>query len=223
MGDFVDKEQYVDTILTDNANVLCDIYVITNIVTNKQYVGQTNTHRLNHGKYRPFGYQRRFKDHISEALCNTKKKQCSFLNNSIRKHGPENFKVELIDRCLVAEANCLEAKYIAEFNTLHPHGYNLSTGGRKGCSLLEHRIATMHSSIKQFEEGKLLKYKDVKVDAHNLEKYIHERKSYGQIYYCVIINGIKSIFVGKYMQPEEIKQKALEFLKKVCEQNDSAT
>lgn len=217
------SEKYVATTMSNNDEVLCDIYKITNLVTGKQYVGQANTHRLNHGKYRPFGYTRRFTDHISEAMCNTKKKQCSYLNNSIRKHGVQNFKVELLERCLPSQANDLEIKYISDLDTLYPKGYNLSIGGRKGCILLEHRIKTMHNSMKQYEESKLAKYANVKIDKENLEKYIYERRSYGQIYYCIIVDGIKSIFVAKYLEPKEIKQLALNFLKKICEQNDSAT
>ena len=50
------------------------IYCITNEVNNKQYIGQTVSHRKNKGKYRPFGIDGRLNDHISEAICNTKKK-----------------------------------------------------------------------------------------------------------------------------------------------------
>ena len=82
----------MNEILIDNTQVKGHIYVITNISTNKQYVGKTLSHRKNHNKYRPFGYIGRFKDHISEALCNTKKKQCNYLNNSIRQYGKDQFR-----------------------------------------------------------------------------------------------------------------------------------
>ena len=49
----MDYEKYVDKILESNSNVFGEIYLITN-------VGQTLSHRLNHGKYRPFGYKCRF-------------------------------------------------------------------------------------------------------------------------------------------------------------------
>lgn len=75
------------------------IYVITNKNNGKNYVGQTLTHRLNRGKYKPFGYEGRFRDHLSEALCNTKKKQCSYLNNAIRKDGKDSFTCSLILEC----------------------------------------------------------------------------------------------------------------------------
>ena len=76
--------------------VLGEIYCMTNTVTKKQYIGQTVSHRKNRIKYRPFGYIGRFNDHISEALNNTKKKQCTYLNNSIRKYGKDIFTVKLI-------------------------------------------------------------------------------------------------------------------------------
>jgi hypothetical protein len=120
----------MDSILEDKTLVKGQIYIISNLSTNISYVGQTVTHRKNHNKYRPFGYIGRFKDHISEAICNTKKKQCCYLNNAIRKYGAESFKVELIVNCELAELDSLEEKYIEEHNTLYPNGYNLTKGGK---------------------------------------------------------------------------------------------
>ncbi len=123
---------------TSNENDLLDtsekvfgiIYMITNIATGMKYVGQTVSHRLNKGKYRPFGMIGRFNDHMSEAINNTKKKQCSFLNNAIRKYGRESFVVELIETCNVSQLNSQEEYYIASKNTLYPGGYNLTKGGK---------------------------------------------------------------------------------------------
>ncbi len=103
---------------------------MTNVLTNKQYVGQTVSHRKNRNKYIPFGYIRRFKDHISEAQCNTKRKQCWYLNNSIRKDGVSAWKVELIEVCEKNKLDELEKKYIKELGTLYPAGYNLTCGGK---------------------------------------------------------------------------------------------
>ena len=117
-------------ILNDSSQVIGNIYIITNTTTNKQYIGQTVSHRKNHNKYRPFGYEGSFKDHISEAICNTKKKQCNYLNNSIRQYGKEVFKVELITTCNKEELDTLEELYIKQYNTLYPNGYNLTKGGK---------------------------------------------------------------------------------------------
>lgn len=123
-------EQHLEDILETDECVLGEIYVITNLETNMQYVGQTLTHRLNHGKYRPFGSNGRFKDHVSEAMCNTKPKQCRYLNNAIRKYGVENFQVKLLERCNKQMLDEREQFYIQQLHTLYPNGYNLTKGGK---------------------------------------------------------------------------------------------
>lgn len=121
--------EYLNKILDDKTNIVGEIYIITNIIDNKNYIGQTLTHRKNHNKYRPFGFKARFKEHISEALCNTKKKQCTYLNNAIRKNGSTNFKVELLIRCSIESLDNFEKIYIDKYNSIYPNGYNLTVGG----------------------------------------------------------------------------------------------
>ena len=36
--------------ITEKEKVVGEIYVITNIINNKKYIGQTRSHRLNHNK-----------------------------------------------------------------------------------------------------------------------------------------------------------------------------
>lgn len=117
-------------ILEDKEKVQGQIYIMVNTKTCKKYVGQTVTHRKNHSKYRPFGYIGRFKDHISEALCNTKTKQCRYLNNAIRMYGKEAFTVSLLHTCPLNELDSWETHYIQEENSLYPNGYNLTKGGK---------------------------------------------------------------------------------------------
>lgn len=111
------------------------IYIIKCIKSNKNYVGQVVSHRKNKNKYRLFGIDGRFKDHLSEAICNTKKKQCRYLNSAIRKYGKNQFIVELLENCELSKMNELEIYYINFFNTLAPNGYNLSVGGKKCVNL----------------------------------------------------------------------------------------
>jgi hypothetical protein len=125
-----DALQYLGKIHDHAHNVLSEIYMITNHKDGKCYIGQTVTHRLNHKRYRPFGYEARFRSHVSEALCDSKKQQCSCLANAIRRDGPESFGVELLVRCFKEDADRLEVGYIANMDTLHPNGYNLALGGR---------------------------------------------------------------------------------------------
>ena len=111
------------------AQVNGEIYKITNTVTNKCYIGQTRTHRLNHGKYRPFGHMGRFKDHISESKSN-KKNQSKYLNYAIIKYGEDNFTCELLVTCKLEELNDYEIQYIKDLGTKYPNGYNLTDGGQ---------------------------------------------------------------------------------------------
>lgn len=123
-------DENINSILDTVEHVTGEIYIITNTVTQKSYVGQTVSHRKNRKKYRPFGYNGRFKDHISEAMCNTKAKQCAYLNSSIRKYKPESFIVEFIERCSMKNLDDREKYWISEKNTLFPLGYNLTKGGQ---------------------------------------------------------------------------------------------
>ncbi len=120
----------MDQILTSRGEIVGQIYLIENIINGKQYVGQTLSHRRNKDKYRPFGYEGRFKDHISEAICNTKKKQCTYLNNAIRLYGKEAFRVSLLHICPVDQLDQQEQHFIASYGSLYPNGYNLSKGGK---------------------------------------------------------------------------------------------
>lgn len=120
----------MEKILDNNTDVVGHIYLITNKQNNKRYIGQTLSHRKNRGKYRPFGYIGRFNDHMSEALCNSKKKQCTYLNNAVRSYGKEAFQVELLLVCSRQELDVQERKYIDDYGTLYPNGYNLTHGGK---------------------------------------------------------------------------------------------
>ena len=109
--------------------VIGEIYKITNTETNKCYIGQTRSHRLNHNKYRPFGYMGRFKDHVNEAH-SSKKNQSWYLNAALLKYGQEKFHCELIKTCPVSELNSYESQFILEYNSKYPNGYNLTDGGQ---------------------------------------------------------------------------------------------
>ncbi len=156
-------------ILDNIDNVKGQIYKITNILTQKIYIGQTRTHYLNKGKYRPYGYLGRFNAHISEALCNTKECQSIYLNNSIRKHGANNFLIELLAECDIVELDNLEIYYIKTHNSLYPNGYNLTIGGKNmAVTYIENnKIKTNIKKIRNISTNNLIStrlkehYKDI--------------------------------------------------------------
>ncbi len=210
------KLQYINNILETNENALGIIYKITNNENGKCYIGQTVTHKLNAKKYRPFGEKRRLNQHISDALCNSKKKQCTCLNNAIRKYGKDSFTTEVIEYCELDQSNDREIYWIKHHNTISPNGYNLNEGGMKGPTLPEQRVKLMTKTQEQFSKKKLDRYSGITttIDVNNMDQYIRERHHdrYGGIYYAVIIEGIKSIFVAQHISKEDLKQLVYNFL-----------
>lgn len=127
-------ESYLNQIIDKKEYVLGEIYAIRNKKTGMQYIGQTLSHRLNHGRYRPYGYEKRFKSHISEAQCNTKETQCRYLANAIRIDGPGEFEVKLLTRCFQSQMDDYEMELIEQYGTQYPNGYNLAKGGKYKCT-----------------------------------------------------------------------------------------
>lgn len=116
-------------ILDDPAEVRGVIYCVEHIATGKKYVGQTRSHRLNHGRYRPFGAEARFRTHISEAVCNTKHKSGHLLGIDIRQYGADAFRLTTLEMCDVNASDDREKYWIETLKTMYPDGYNLTSGG----------------------------------------------------------------------------------------------
>lgn len=131
----------------ESHKVIGEIYKITNLITNKMYIGQTRSHYLNKGKYRPFGHIGRFKSHISESKNINKYNACRYLNSAFNKYGIENFKCELIVNCEINELDNYEKKYIYDLNTRFPNGYNLTNGGQK-CGFEKGKKIVLEEEIK---------------------------------------------------------------------------
>lgn len=88
------------------------IYIITNLVNAKQYVGIT--------KDIPGRWSRH----------KAAKGGCPVLHSAIRKHGVENFAfTHVADAFDEESAKMIERVLIAEHNTKAPYGYNMTDGG----------------------------------------------------------------------------------------------
>jgi len=125
-----------ERILDDRALVKGVLYCIEHIESGKQYVGQTVTHRLNKGKFRPYGARRRFAEHCSNALCNTKSAQSPCLYNAIRQYGPEAFTFHELEVCDLEVLDDRERYWIDQQGSSYPNGFNLTTGGHRGFHML---------------------------------------------------------------------------------------
>lgn len=117
------------------------IYKITNLTNNKEYVGQTT--KLPHKRLKFYFFKSQTKH--------------SLISKSIQKYGKENHKFEIIDVARDLETlNKLEIKYIDKFETLHPKGYNLHTGGNnhKTSALSKQRMSEAKKGRIPWNKGK---------------------------------------------------------------------
>ena len=88
------------------------IYIITNDINNKVYIGQT---------INPLNV--RFREHINKS-----KHHRSKFYNAIQKYGEEHFRIRAIEECDAKLLNEKEKFYIKKHNSFH-NGYNSTLGG----------------------------------------------------------------------------------------------
>lgn len=101
------------------------VYLLTNIINNKKYVGKT---------------QRKLSLRLSEHF-KPHNSPCRVLNRAIKKYGKNNFKVQvLFESPDLSELNNKEVELIKELNTLVPMGYNLALGGEGAIHGIETRM-----------------------------------------------------------------------------------
>lgn len=91
----------------------CGIYLLTHKVNGKRYVGQS------------INIDKRFCDHEKG------RSGSGVLFNAIKKHGWSAFETSLLELCDRDCLNACEQKWIAALGSMHPVGFNLTTGGQK--------------------------------------------------------------------------------------------
>jgi group I intron endonuclease len=114
------------------------IYIVTNLVNAKQYVGITAD------------MEKRWKEHQTDAN--------RVLFNAIQKHGIENFHISHIASAFDYESACdIERLLIKDRNTKAPSGYNLTDGGEgafgyKHTEETKKRVSEALKGVKKSEE-----------------------------------------------------------------------
>ena len=92
-----------------------NIYVFTNKINGKQYVGQT------------INIEERYKQHRKDAKNENKN---SIFYRAIRKYGFDNFEFKVVETDIdISKIHEREKFWIKELNTKSPNGYNLTDGG----------------------------------------------------------------------------------------------
>jgi group I intron endonuclease len=124
------------------------IYVVTNLVNSKQYVGITTS------------FDRRWHEHQTD--------KSRVLYDAIQKYGIENFHISYIADAFNFECACdIERMLIIEKNTKAPNGYNLTNGG-EGSGGYVHKEET--------KKRVSLKLKGIKKSKETREKMSAARK-----------------------------------------------
>jgi group I intron endonuclease len=101
------------------------VYLITNLVNGKRYVGQTTRTT-----------QQRFKHHCWRSTVRTRMP----IAMAIAKYGAINFKIEVICSCSSQEElDRMELHYATQLGTFSPNGYNLRAGNGTGSVSAETR------------------------------------------------------------------------------------
>lgn len=92
------------------------IYVITNDINGKQYVGKTNN-----------SIEERFRQHIRDS----RKKRCEKrpLYDAMNKYGIEHFHIKQLEQCSAEDSSDKEMYWIQKLNTYGSQGYNATLGG----------------------------------------------------------------------------------------------
>lgn len=113
------------------------IYCVTNKVNGKRYVGQTVG-----------TVESRWQQHVS-----TSKQQngCPLLGKAIRKYGRDAFTREIVETVSDQKsADESEKKWICQFQSLVPNGYNLDEGGDSGGARHESTKLLIGNAIRKY-------------------------------------------------------------------------
>ena len=106
------------------------IYIWTNLVNGKQYVGQTND----------------IKNRKRQFKCTKKYYANDYLDNDRKLYDYSNWELSVLKECDDSEADEWERYYINEFNTKHPSGYNITDGGIGGYKMPNEVLEKLRNS-----------------------------------------------------------------------------
>lgn len=171
-------------LIPNQVSNIMDVYIITNLINNKKYVGITNNH------------QTRWRYHKRNRIT-TSKEYHKVLYAAFRKYGIENFEFTLVTQTVtVDEGKALEIQLIRDLQSLsHQHGYNVTAGGdHTGQEGERNRNATLSEE----QAMDIIARREAReVFASVYEDYKHLLKR----------SGMESIWLGtswKHLQPSTI-------------------
>lgn len=115
------------------------IYIITNLLNNKVYIGQTIQ-----------SLKKRWEGHCRKPY--SKGEADMKIKRAIYKYGKENFFIKELERCDIKDLDKREIYYISLYNS-YKEGYNSTKGGRSGAKPLKLNIENQKSCIELYKFG----------------------------------------------------------------------
>lgn len=176
------------------------IYLRTNTINGKQYVGQTTNFN---GRERCWNSINRKTPYSNDILEMDRK-----------KYGIEAFKTEILEECDDSKLNEIERFWIKQLNTIHPNGYNLENGGSDGFTfhqITREKMSKAKIGTKHSEEWKKNMSERMKGEGNHFYGKHHNQEAIEKIKAANI--GRTSWNKGKKMS-EEQRQKNIEASKK---------
>lgn len=177
------------------------IYLITNAVNGKKYVGQT---------VKPI--EKRLKEHFKAAFSENRK---SIICSAIRKYGSVNFTIECIqDDIAIADLDAAEQYWVKHYDTFGKFGYNATTGGNQ-CRISDEtklKISIALTGIPKSEEHKKKMseaQKGVKIGVLNsFYGKTHSEETVAKIKETLKgqMDGENNPFYGKHHSEESLKK-----------------
>ena len=172
------------------------IYVITNQLNGKQYVGKTLKNPT-----------QRFKEHCRDS----KKERCNKrpLYDAMNKYGIDNFSISIIEECSDIEINEKEIYWINKLNT-YSNGYNATKGG-DGKSYLDYDLIV--NLYKQYQNIQTVA-KELNVCPDSVRKILKERN--------IPIKSSADVMKDKFGKPVNMYDKNGKFIQSFNTTSDAA-
>ena len=160
------------------------IYIITNSINDKVYIGQTIQ-----------TLKSRWQAHCRKGSLEEQNMQ---IKRAIKKYGKENFSIKELERCSIAELDEKEIYYISLYDSYNK-GYNSTKGGKSGTKELKLDIEQQNDCIELYKLGFSLR--DIAKE-YNVDK--------ATVKHIIEISNIKIRTTRTYKLSQEDRNKILE-------------
>lgn len=161
------------------------IYIITNSINDKVYIGQTIQ-----------SLKDRWNEHCRKAC--SKNEADMHIKRAIFKYGKNNFNIKELEKCTIEELDEREIYYISLYDSFNK-GYNSTKGGKSGAKPLKLDAEQQQSCIELYKLG--FSFRDIAKE-FNVDK--------ATIKHIIEVNNIPIRSTRTYKLSQEDRQRIIE-------------